>query len=216
LARKVVRYDGAVRDHDWTLATGMPIFRVRGRTLGIVGFGKIGQTLAAKARALGLVVLAVDPYVPPASIREQGVEPVSLDEALARADFLSLHLPLTRETVHLLDEARLRRMKPSAFLINTSRGGVVDQEALLRALREGWIAGAALDVFEPERLPADHPLLALPNLIATPHVAFYSEESVRELEVKAARNVAAILSGRRPEALVNPDVLALPRWAHLR
>lgn len=88
--------------------------------------------------------------------------------------------------------------------------------SLLRALREGWIAGAALDVFEPERLPPDHPLLALPNVIATPHVAFYSEESVVELEVKAARNVAALLSGRRPEALVNPEVLGLPRWAHLR
>jgi len=215
-ARKVVRYDGAVRDHDWALATGMPIFRVRGRTLGIVGFGKIGQTLAGKARALGLVVLAADPYVPEAIIRERGVEPAGLDEVLRRADFLSLHLPLTPETRYLLNAQRLFRMKPSAFVINTSRGGVIDQAALLDALREGWIAGAALDVFEPERLPADHPLLALPNLIATPHVAFYSEESVRELEVKAARNVAAILSGRHPEALVNPDVLALPRWAHLR
>jgi D-3-phosphoglycerate dehydrogenase len=215
-ARRVVHYDRAVRDRDWGLGTGMPIFRVRGRTLGIVGFGKIGQTLAAKARALGLAVLAADPYVPEAIIRERGAEPADLDEVLARADFLSLHLPLTAETRHLLDASRLRRMKPSAFVINTSRGGVVDQAALLEALRDGWIAGAALDVFEPERLPPDHPLLALPNLVATPHVAFYSEESVRELEVQAARNVAAILEGRRPHALVNPDVLALPRWAHLR
>jgi phosphoglycerate dehydrogenase-like enzyme len=106
-------------------------------------------------------------------------------------------------------------MKPTAFLVNTARGGIVDQDALLRALREGWIAGAGVDVFEPERLPSDHPLLAQPNLVATPHVAFYSEESVHDLEVLAAENVAAVLSGRRPANLVNPEVLDLPRWAHL-
>lgn len=215
-ARKVVRYNAAVRDGDWALAAGAPIFRLRGRTLGIVGFGKIGKTLAGKARALGVAVLAADPYVPEAVVRDCGAEPVGLDELLSRADFVSLHLPLTAETRHLLDAVRLSRMKPSAFLINTSRGGVVDQAALGRALRERRIAGAALDVFEPERLPPGHPLLALPNLIVTPHVAFYSEESVVELEVQASRNVAAILGGRRPAALVNPEVLDLPRWTHLQ
>jgi D-3-phosphoglycerate dehydrogenase len=215
-ARKVVRYHNAVQHGDWALQSGMPIFRVRGRTLGILGFGKIGQTLAAKARGLGLRIVAHDAYAPAAMLRQQEVEPVSLEDLFAQADFLSLHTPLTPQTRHMVNADLLRRMKPTAFLINTSRGPVIDQEALVVALREGWIAGAALDVFEPERLPADHPLLAQPNLIATPHVAFYSEESVVELEVKAARNVAAILSGRRPEAVVNPEVLSLPRWSHLR
>ena len=106
-------------------------------------------------------------------------------------------------------------MKPTAFVINTARAGIIDQDALLRALQEGWIAGAGIDVFAPERLPPEHPLLTRDNLIATPHVAFYSEESVVELEVLAAENVAAVLSGRRPRALVNPQVLDLDRWAHL-
>jgi D-3-phosphoglycerate dehydrogenase len=106
-------------------------------------------------------------------------------------------------------------MKPTAYVLNCARGAVIDHDALLQALQEGWIAGAALDVLEPEHLPADHPLLALPNLIATPHVAFYSEDSILDLEIKAAENVAAILSGRRPAAIVNPEVLDLPQWAHL-
>jgi D-3-phosphoglycerate dehydrogenase len=107
-------------------------------------------------------------------------------------------------------------MKPTAFIINTARGVLIDQDALLGALREARIAGAALDVVEPERLPPDHPLLALPNVLTTPHVAFYSEESVAQLQTRAARNVAAVLSGQLPESVVNPEVLRLPRWAHLR
>lgn len=106
-------------------------------------------------------------------------------------------------------------MKSTAYLINTARGGVVDQDALLLALREGWIAGAALDVFVPEPLPPDHPLLSLPNVIATPHVSFYSEESLVRLQTEAAQSVAAVLSGRRPPHVVNPEVLAQARWAHL-
>jgi phosphoglycerate dehydrogenase-like enzyme len=115
-----------------------------------------------------------------------------------------------------LNADRLRRMKPTAFVINTSRGAIIDFNALVQALREKWIAGAALDVFDPEPLPVDHPLLRMPNVIATPHIAFYSEESVVELEVLAARNVAAIFSGNVPASVVNPEVLKLPRWAHLR
>jgi len=217
LARKINIYDRAVHhDNNWTLQSGMPMYRIRGRTLGILGFGKIGQTLAQKARGLGLRVIACDPTMDPVSVWQRGAEPVVLDDLFAESDFLSIHAPSTPETHQLVNAARLRRMKLAAFVINTARGAIVDQEALFTALREGWIAGAALDVCVPERLPADHPLLTLPNLIATPHVAFYSEESVLELEVKAARNVAAILSGRRPESVVNPEVLDLPRWAHLR
>jgi D-3-phosphoglycerate dehydrogenase len=210
LARKICAYDAAVRRGDWSLGTGAPIFRIAGRTLGIVGFGKIGRTLAAKARGLGLEVIAFDPHTAAAD-----VELVSLEELAERSDFVSVHTPLTPETQGLIGEPILRRMKPTAFVINTARGGIVDQEAVLRALDEGRIAGAGIDVFVPERLPPDHPLLVRRNLIATPHVAFYSEESVVELETLAAENVAAILSGRRPHAVVNPEVLELERWAHL-
>lgn len=215
-ARKVCQYHAAVHEGNWSLQTGIPIYRVRGRTLGIVGFGKIGQTLADKARALGLRILACDAYMSQDAIRQRGAEPMSLDDLLAQSDFVSLHTPLTPETRGLLNADRLRRMKPAAFVINTARGGLIVTDALVRALQAGWIAGAALDVFDPEPLPADHPLLALPNLIATPHMAFYSEESMLELERQAAQNVAAILSGRRPASVVNPEVLKLPRWAHLR
>src|SRR5262249_43188145 len=194
-ARKVCLYDADVHRGNWSLKVGIPMFRVSGRTLGILGFGKIGQALANKVRGLGLRIIAYSPHLNPERIGQLQIEAVTLDEVLEQSDFLSIHSPLTPETRGLLNSDRLRRMKPTAYLINTGRGAIVDQNALLQALREGWIAGAALDVFDPERLPADHPLLALTNLIVTPHVAFYSEQSIRELEIKAARNVAAILSG---------------------
>lgn len=215
-ARQVVRYNAAVHAGTWSLRTGMPMFRVRGRALGIVGFGKIGRTLAEKAQAFGMRVLAHAPRANPESLRAHGVQPASLEELLHEADFVSIHTPLTPATRGLMNAERLRSMKPTAYLINTARGAVIDPAALLQALREGWIAGAAVDVFDPEPIPADHPLLQLPNFIVTPHAAFYSEESIVDLETLAAQNVAAILSGRRPAALVNPEVLALPRWAHLR
>jgi phosphoglycerate dehydrogenase-like enzyme len=189
---------------------------VSGSVLGIIGYGKIGQRLGEKARGLGLAVLAYDPMLTDEQIRSRGAEPVSLEELAARSDFVSIHVPLTPETQGLVGESLLRSMKPRAFVVNTARGGLIDQDALVRALDEGWIAGAGVDVFQPERLPSDHPLLAQPTLIPTPHVAFYSEESVLELETLAAQNVAAIFDGRRPAAVVNPQVLDDPRWAHLR
>lgn len=216
LARSVLAYDRAVHEGDWSLTRGAPVYRVAGRTLGIIGMGKIGRKLCAKSLGLGLRVLAYDHGAAADAVRAVHAEPASLAEIAARSDFLSLHLPLTAATRHIVDEALLRSMKPTAFLINTARGPLVDREALLKALREGWIAGAGIDVFEPERLPADDPLLDLPNVIATPHVAFYSEQSVLDLELQAAENVAAILAGRRPASLVNPEVLELPRWPHLR
>jgi D-3-phosphoglycerate dehydrogenase len=215
-ARGVCRYNAAVRRDDWDLKTAMPLGRVRGRVLGIVGFGKIGRSLAAKVQGLGMRVLVHDHHAAPGAVRLAGGEAAALDELLCQADFLSLHVPATSQTRGLLNAERLRRMKPTAFIINTARGALIDQDALLAALREGRIGGAALDVFEPERLPPDHPLLALPNVLATPHVAFCSEESVAELQSRAARNVAAVLSGRLPESVVNPEVLRLPRWSHLR
>lgn len=215
-ARNISHYDQAIRANDWALNKQRPLFRVRGKTLGIIGFGKIGQALAAKASGLGMKIIAYSPQVDLSVAQALHVEMLSLDEVISQADFLSLHVPMKAETRYLINAERLRQMKPTAFLINTARGGLIDHEALLQALREGWIAGAGLDVFEAEPLNAGHPLFSQPNLIATPHVAFYSEESLVELQTKAAENVAAILTGRRPMALVNPTVLSLPRWSHLK
>ena len=214
LARRLTTFDRGVREGDWSLQRGTPIHRVHGQTLGIVGFGKIGRTLARKASALGLHVIAHNPREPEA-VSVAGAEPVELRELAQRADFVSLHVPLSDETTHMIDEEFLRTMKPTAFLVNTARGLLVDQAALVTALSEGWIAGAAADVFSPERLDPTDPLLAAPNLIATPHVAYYSEESLVDLGRLAAENVADVLSGKLPAAIVNPEVLALERWRHL-
>ena len=214
LARRLTVYDRGVREGDWSLQRGAPLHRIAGSTLGVVGFGHIGRALAARAAALGLQVIAHHPRSPEA-ITDAGYEPVELRELAERADFVSLHVPLTDETAHLVDEDFLRAMKPTAVLVNTARGLVVDPVALALALHEGWIAGAAADVFSPERLDPSDPLLAAPNLIATPHVAYYSEESLLDLGRLAAENVAAVLAGRMPAAVVNPEVLALERWRHL-
>jgi len=212
--RGICAFDHAMREGDWSLARGLPIRRIAGRTLGIVGFGRIGKALAAKARGLGLEVLVADPTASPAELRP-GIERLSLAEVAARSDYLSIHVPLTSETRGLVGRDLIAAMKPGAFLVNAARGPIVDQDALVEALRDGRLSGAGLDVFEPERLPPDHPVLGAPGVIATPHVAFYSAESVLELELRAAENVAALLAGRRPASVVNPEVLELPRWRHL-
>lgn len=215
LGRRVTVYDRAVRGGHWSMAPGQPVHRISGQTVGIVGFGEIGQAVALRAAALGLRVIVHHPRRSPEELRTAGVEPVSLDELAQQSDFITLHLPLNDATRGLVDADFLRAMKCSAFLINTARGAVIDQDALVRALREGWIAGAALDVVVPERLADDHPLLGLPNLIITPHVAYYSEESLLDLGRLAAENVAAVLAGRRPPWIVNPSVLDLARWSGL-
>lgn len=207
LVRGLHRYDRAVRAGDWSLPTGLPTRRVRGTTLGIVGFGRIGETLAQKARALGIEVIAHDPHSPERA-QAVGVEVVDLLELAARADYVSLHVPATPETTGMIGTEFLAAMKPTAYLVNAARGALIDQDALVAALAAGEIEGAGLDVFVPERLPANHPLLASDRVLATPHTAFYSEESMAELARLAAENVAAVLDGRHPAAIVNPEVLA--------
>jgi D-3-phosphoglycerate dehydrogenase len=180
----------------------------RGQTLGLVGCGRIGGATATKARALGMRVLAFT-----RSGRElpEGVEAAaSLDELLEQSDFVSLHLPLTAETESLIGAPELRRMKPTAFLVNTARGAIVDQAALTEALREGWIGGAGLDVLAPEPPDASDPVLSLDTAIVTPHASFYSEESTVDLQRRAATCVATVLRGELPDTVVNPDVLDRP------
>ncbi|MXY95998.1 MAG: C-terminal binding protein [Caldilineaceae bacterium SB0670_bin_27] len=191
----------------WTRETPRPIPRVRGQTLGLIGFGNIARALVPKALGFGLRVIAYTPRLRQSDAPE-GVEVTNdLAALLSTSDYVSIHCPLTEETAHIIDESALAQMKSSALLINTSRGGVIDEEALIRALQDGRIGGAALDVTDPEPPSADNPLLALENVIVTPHAAFYSVAATAELARKAAANVVTVLQGGVPETLVNEGVL---------
>lgn len=197
-ARRVVSLDRQVRTGRWIAKDAVPTYRLRGQVLGLVGFGKIPRAVAARAQALGLEILAFDPYLDEANMGAHGVKKVELGALLAQADYISVHAPLTTQTRGMIGEAELRAMKPTAYLINTARGPIVREAAIVRALQEGWIAGAALDVLEAEPPAQSHPLLALDNVILTPHVAFYSEQSVQELQRKASEEVARVLTGQPP------------------
>jgi D-3-phosphoglycerate dehydrogenase / 2-oxoglutarate reductase len=207
LARRLTVADGAVKAGTWDVVVHSGIRRLRGQTLGLLGFGKIAKALASKVQPLGMRVLVYDPYLEPALIAQHGVEGVDLDRLLTEADAVSVHVPLSAETGNLIGRRELARMKSTAFLINTSRGGIVDELALAVALKEGRLGGAALDVLGVEPPPADHPLRQTPNLILTPHLGFYSRESVIELQTKAAEEVARALKGEPPRCPVNPAVL---------
>ena len=182
---------------------------IGGSTIGIVGFGAIGRDLARKCRAgFDMRVLAYDPYLDTDAARALGVEPVAtLGALLAECDWVSLHVPLTDETRGLVGETELRSMRPSAALVNLARGGVVDEDALVRALREGWIAGAALDVFAEEPGPDDHPLYRMDNVVCTAHIGGWVEEAVPRLAAIMAAEMLIALRGERPSRLVNPDAL---------
>lgn len=206
-ARKIPQLDRTVKEGRWDFREQRPMFRVRGRTLGLVGFGKIARALAHKAQALGFKVVAYDPYVAEDEARARGVALVGLQELLSTADFVSVHAPLTRETRGLLGERELSWMKPTAYVINTARAEVVDEGALRRALVEGRIAGAALDVLAGERSDTGDPLVAMDRVILTPHCAFYSEESLQELQLRAVEEVVRGLKGEPLRSLVNREVL---------
>lgn len=177
---------------------------LRGKTLGLVGFGRIGNITAGLARAFGMRVLAYDPYVQTSDVAEL----VSLETVLKQSDFVSLHPVLTPETFHLINAERLALMKPTAFLINTSRGGVIDEPALIAALQDKKLAGAGLDVFETEPPAMDNPLLHMDNVIGTPHGLSHADESVRRCASMTEDNVLAIVDGRLPPYLINKQV----RW----
>jgi D-3-phosphoglycerate dehydrogenase / 2-oxoglutarate reductase len=185
----------------------VPIHRLRGSTLGLVGFGRIPQLVAPKAQAFGIDVIATDPYVPADVMARADVERVTFDELVARADYISIHSPLTIQTHHLFDAGVFARMKRTAYLVNTARGPLVDERALVEALNAGRIAGAALDVVELEPPAPDSALLQCPNLILTPHTAFYSEESLIDLQRKATEEVVRVLGGQLPLNPVNPEAL---------
>lgn len=208
-ARGIVRLDRRVHMGSWSPMDAAPLRRIRGRTLGLVGFGRIARTLAAKAQAVGYRVVATDPFLSGEAISAAGAEPITFDRLLAGADVISLHAPLTDATRHLIGAAELEAMKEDAVLVNTSRGGLVDLDALRAALEAGAIGGAALDVLETEPPSSDDPLLSRPDVIVTPHAAFYSQESVVELQRKAVEQVIEALAGRLPPYAVNAAELGL-------
>ena len=195
-----------VRAGRWQPKPPYPIRRSAGRTLGIVGFGRIGRSVARKAGGFGWRILAYDPYLPTEQLDGHGVEAVDLDTLLAQSDFVTLHLPLTEETRGLIDARALAKMQPTAFLVNTARGGIVDSEALHDAVETGQIAGAAVDVVDAEPPGADHPLLRSDGILVTAHVAWYSQEAFADVQMKAVQEVARVLQGELPVNLVNPTV----------
>ena len=207
--RKIVALDRQVRAGVW--GGGVPgayTGALHGETVGIVGLGNIGSAFARRVAALETQVIACDPYVDPARFVALGVERVPLEELAERADYVSVHTLLNDETRHLIDGDFFRRMKRTAILINTSRGPVVDERALIRALEEKRLAGAALDVWEDEPVTADNPLLKMANVIATPHAAYFSSPAVAQVPRRCGEEVARVLTGERPLNVVNPAVYA--------
>jgi D-3-phosphoglycerate dehydrogenase len=202
MGRKIALANGQVHAGRWEMRAVVPLHRLRGSVLGLVGFGRIPQLVAPKAKAFGLRVIAHDPFVPQEVFAREGVERADFTQLLGRSDYVSIHTPLMPETRNLFDAEAFRLMKPTACLINTARGPIVDEKALADALDAGRLAGAALDVM-PQEPPVGSPLLGRTNVIITPHTSFYSEESLVELQRKAAEEVVAVLSGRPPRNPVN-------------
>ena len=209
--RKVTYLSTLIRRGVYTRDLAVPIHNFRGAVLGLVAFGNIARNVARKAVPFGFRVMAYDPYVKPEEVRQFPVTLVDFDTLLRESDIISVHAPLTGETRHLFNEAALRKMKPSAYFINVGRGPVHDQQALPRAMKEGWIAGAGPDVLEKEPPDPDDPILTLDNVVFTPHYASYTEEAYHELRVKTAENAAAVLRGEWPKYLYNPEVKANAR-----
>lgn len=211
--RRLLIYDAALREGRWLRGPQVapPIPRLKGLTLGIVGLGRIGRAVAVHAGSLGMHRLTYDPYVSRSSAIEAGAVLVDYGTLLRQSDFVTFHTPLTTETRHLLGEREIQQMKPSAVVINTSRGAVVDTTALAKALQSGRLAGAGVDVFELEPLKPNHPLRTTPNTILTPHVAWYSEEATQTLKRRVAEEIARVAQGEWPRSLVNPEVRATAR-----
>jgi D-3-phosphoglycerate dehydrogenase len=208
--RQIAVQDRAIRQGTWDRYRAWPSWHMVGQTLGLLGFGRIARLVVKKTQGFELKVIAHDPGVDAETIHAAGVEPVSLPELLRRADFLSIHLPLLETTRHLIGEHELRQMKPQAVLINTSRGPVIDEPALIRAISERWIAAAGLDVMEQEPPGSEHPLLQMDNVVLTPHIAGYSDEFLPNFWGHSVRTLIEMSRNRLPLWWVNPS--AHPRW----
>ncbi|HTC32527.1 MAG TPA: C-terminal binding protein [Bryobacteraceae bacterium] len=206
LVRKIPSSNARTQAGRWEMRAVAPIHRLRGTVLGLVAFGQIPQLVAPKAQSFGIRVVAHDPYVSKQVAERAGVELVDFDELVKISDYISIHTPLMPATHHLFNAEVFRRMKPTAYLINTARGPIIDEAALAGALDQGHLAGAALDVMEQEP-PTGSPLFGRDNVIITPHTSFYSEESLVDLQTKAADEVVRVLTGQAPRNPVNPEAL---------
>ena len=213
VARGIPRLDRGVRAGSFDLAAVRPLYTTGSRVFGIVGVGLIGSATARKAAGLGYEVIGYDVRAEPGAETFHGVRSVSLAEVLERSQVLSLHTPLTDETRGMIGAAELATMRRDAIVVNTSRGGVLDTDALVDALRDGRIAGAGIDVHEDEPVPTGHPLMDFDNVFLTPHIAWYSEESYAELKRRTIENVVEVCAGRVPRDIVNPEVLGAGRRA---
>jgi D-3-phosphoglycerate dehydrogenase / 2-oxoglutarate reductase len=209
LAKRGAELHALVKDNRWANRLQAVPVDLYQKTVLVVGFGRIGSRSAKRCQAMEMTVLVYDPYKPASEIKAAGYEPATdLDTALSRADFVTIHCPKTPETVGMFNAARLSRMKPTAYLVNTARGGIIDEPALHAALTAGQLAGAGLDVFDKEPTPADNPLLKLPNVISAPHMAGVTRESLDRMSLQTARNILSVLDGKPiRENVINQDVL---------
>jgi len=209
-ARGIPRLDRGLRAGSFDLAAVRPLYQTRGRVFGVIGMGRIGTATARKAAGLGYAVIGYDIAAQPETEQYHGFASVPLAELLERSQVVSLHTPLTEATRCMIGAKQFAQMRGDAILVNTSRGGVVDCDALVEALRSGALRGAAIDVHESEPLPADHPLTTFDSVVLTPHLAWYTEESYDELKRRTVANVIEVCAGRRPRNIVNPQVLGAP------
>lgn len=209
-ARGIPRLDRGLRAGSFDLAAVRPLFQTRDRVFGVVGLGLIGTATARKAAGLGYQVIGCDIAAPAGATEYHGFDLVGLDELLERSQVVSLHTPLTDVTRGMIGAEQLAAMRSDAILVNTSRGGVINTDALVEALRTGSILGAAIDVHESEPLPVGHPLTTFDSVVLTPHLAWYTEESYEELKRRTVANVLAVCAGRAPRNIVNPEVLGAP------
>ena len=203
LIRKTAFFDQKVKSGQWDFRLGVPIYRTRGKTLGLIGCGKIGIEVAKRILSFGIKVIAFDPYL---EKTPENVELRDFDSVLKESDFISIHCPLNDLTRHLIGEREFEKMERKPLLINTSRGAIIDEKALIMALKQGHISGAGLDVLEKEPPDSKNPLLKMENVVLSPHIGFYSEESVSELKRRTARNVADVLMERWPSSVANREV----------
>ncbi|MBI4641870.1 MAG: C-terminal binding protein [Candidatus Tectomicrobia bacterium] len=208
--RKLAKVHTLIKQGGWSRQAAHPSRRLKRSTLGVVGVGSIGRALVKKAAAFGFRILGYDPYVFRTIELELPIEMVDFDDLLKNSDYISIHMPLTSETRGMFGEEEFRKMKPTAYLINTARGAIVSNKALYKAISEGWIAGAGLDVLEKEPPDPDEPLLTLDQVTFTPHYGSYTEEAYHEAKVKATQNVATAIQGKVPKYLVNREVLSRP------
>ncbi len=222
-AKKLTSMNNLVKQGRWVEAkkNQAPMVPIYGQTLGLVGCGSIGRMAAKKAQCLDLRILGYDPYVDKSLAKECGITLVSLPELLSESDFISVHTPLSEGTRHLIGEKEFKQMKPTAYYINTSRGPVTDEAALIKALQEKWIAGAGLDVFEEEPVDRDNPLLKMDNVVVTPHSASYSEASFKRQRTSVGQEAARVICGYWPKNWVNKEVKPKinlvkgePKWNH--